>query len=379
MRRSHWIWGLLCLCAAVTANAQKSVETQLQEAAALYERGALRSSLQLLERLEAGNIAEKRLKVQLYRQMTLCYLFLNYDDSLDTQAKQPLKLAEDSYFKLLRTDNIYVPDTNEVIDYLHFTSQFTATPRWHITPLVGVTGVYTDVLESYSVGALPHAYDTIQRYDGIPYAPQWASPALGIQVDWQASRALSLAATVGYTRRSTQYRDTLQLGEPFELKFQEHQQWLDASMQVNWQLGRSKIWVPYIYAGAAYHRLFQSNFSNMTRAYAELDPQLDLATPDPDGITSTQSLAEVRHLNNYSLLAGAGVRWRVMGKHFLQVQAQYGRMIAPIKRVEARYAAPHSDLWNYHYGYVNDDIRYNLFTLQVGYAYSIYRLQRRPI
>lgn len=378
MRLSHWICGLLCLCVVATATAQKSVETQLQEAAALYERGSLRAALQLLERLEAGSISEQRLKVQLYRQMTLCYLFLNYDDSLDTQAKQPLKLAEDSYFKLLRTDNIYVPDTNEVIDYLHFTRQFTATPRWLITPLLGVTGTYADVLESYSVGALPHYYDTVPQ-SGIPYAPVWSSPVVGLQVDWQASRAFSVAATLGYAQRSTLYRDTLALGEPFAISFQERQQWLDASLQANLQLGNSKIWMPYLYAGAAYHRLFHSTFTGLTRAYAELDPQLSLTNPDHDGISATASLEEVRHLNNYSLIAGAGLRWRVFDKHFLQVQAQYGRMIAPIKNVQDRYSAAHADLWNYQYGYVNDDIRYNHFTFQVGYAYALYRLQRRPI
>ncbi len=350
--------------------AQSKVEEGLTKAGVYFEKGEINNALALLKALEGEKFDNERLKVQLYRQMTICYIFLNQDDSTDVATN--LKLAEESYLKLLKTNNIYEPDSNDVVDYLRFTEQFSSNPKLLINVKVGMNTSFVDVLQYYSIGNLSDSIYDLNK--AIPYKAKYTNLTAGVHLDWNFAPRFNWVAGGSYTLRSYEYEEVLQLGEPFTLSFTEQQQWIDLSTALKYDMGKNKMIVPYVFGGFAYHRLLHSNYKSIKRTHAELPTLYDLSVIGgaADGSRSVATLKDTRWVNNWSLIGGVGLKWRVIGKHYLTVEGQYGRMLRPINNVENRYNSSSSTEWNYAFGYIDNDIRLDNVSLMIGFAYAIY-------
>lgn len=340
-----------------TLMAQNKIEQEIKAASVYFDEGNVSASLAMLKKIEQEEDIIYTQKIELYRQMTICYIFLNQEDSTD--AATNMKLAKQSYLNLLNENNIYEPDSNDIIDYVRFTQKFTSKPLFLFTPYWGLNTSFVDVLQYYGTGNLSDtAFYNLNQ--ATPYSPVFTNITTGLNVNWNFYQAFSLEFGTAYTRRSYRYLESLeyQTNSPFKLAFTERQQWIDVSAVVKFDIGKSKKVIPYVYAGGAYNILIASNFNLVKRSFAELPTELDVI--------------QSRYNSNGSLIGGCGLKWRIFGKHYLTIDGQYGRMLRKINNVDARFTAPQSNNLTYNLGYVDNDIRLNNVRFTIGFTYAIY-------
>jgi hypothetical protein len=354
------ILGIVMLFGGNSLTAQK-VGQDIKAASVYFDEGNVSAALKMLEKIEKDKDIKKAERIELYRQMTICYIFLNQEDATDVATN--MKLAKQSYLKLLDVNNIYKPDTSDIIDYVRFTEKFTSKPLFIITPYVGLNTSFIDVLQYYGTGNISDAsvYDLTEA---TPYSPVFTNITAGLNLNWNFYKAFNVEVGCAYTMRSYQYSEGLDYGfEPFKLDFTERQQWVDLSAIVKFDIGKSKTVIPYVYVGGAYNLLTASNFNLVKRSFVELPTELDVI--------------QSRYNINGSLIGGCGVKLRVFGKHYLTIDGQYGRMMRKVNNVDARFTTPQSNDLTYNLGYVDNDIRMNNARFTIGFAYAFYKPQMK--
>lgn len=368
------ITGLLLLFANVGV-AQDKITEELNSANLIFEEGKILESLELLKGIEKKEGLSKTQEVRLYRQMTICYIFLDKDNVFLKDSEQTtdtasnIRMAQNSYLNLLHTNNIYEVDSMDIIDYVRFTKKFSSKPIIILNPKVGLNTSIVDVLEYYGTSnhVVPDTAYYSLGYSGTgPYKNVYTNLSFGLDVDWNFYNNFNLSIGGNYTQRSFLYDESLLYSEsignnePFKLSFQEKQQWIDLTLKVKYDIGKSKTLIPYVYAGATYHSLISDEFTDVQRSFTE-----NLSIEEAN-------ILDARFTNNYSFVGGGGLRWRVFDKHFFTINAEYGRMIEPINNIENRYTSNAANTWNYAFGYVDNDIRLNNVSFMIGFAYAFY-------
>lgn len=343
--------------------AQDYTTEKLNEANLIFEEGKVLESLALLKKVEAGGNLTKSQEELLYRQMTICYIFLNKDNLLLEESAE--KMAQESYIKLLKSNKIYEVKSTDIVDYVRFSKKFTSKPQFLITPHIGFNTSMIDVLEYYGTGNLSDT-SFYALNASTPYTPVFTNTTLGLSVNWNFYKKICLEVGSAYSIRSYEYEENLLFGnEPFNLEFRERQQWIDLAARLKVDLGKSKTFIPYLLGGVSYNLLLGSELDLINRSFAELQ--------------TNRSVVQARYNNNVSLLGGFGFKWRVFGQHFFTVESQYSRMLRGVNNVDARYSSPVSDILNYELGYVDNDVRFNNIQLTVGFSYAIYKIKMNEI
>lgn len=368
------ITGVLLLLSNVGV-AQDKITEELNNASLTFEEGRVLKSLEILKGIEKTEELSKGQKENLYRQMTICYIFLNKDNIFlndlgqGSDSTSNMKMAQESYLKLLHTNNIYEVDSMDVIDYVRFTKKFTSKPLIIVNPKLGVNTSIVDVLQYYGTSNLNIADTAYYNLEGrSPYISIYTNITVGLDVDWNFYKNFNLSIGGNYTQRAFMYNENLWYATDrsvedannslFKLNFKENQRWIDVNMKVKYDIGKSKIFLPYVYGGFTYHNLLSADIQDIQRSFAE-----NLAVGNID---------EIRFANNYSFIGGGGLKWRVFDKHYFTVNAEYGRMINPVNHIDARYTSMTANTLNYALGYVDNDIRLNNISFMVGFAYAFY-------
>ncbi|MFT5833997.1 MAG: hypothetical protein ACI97N_001628 [Cognaticolwellia sp.] len=352
------ILAIIMLLGGNTLMAQNKIEQQIKTASASFDQGDIQTALDILQDLKNAEKITSEQKVEVYKQITICYIFLNQEDTNIDEEKK-MKLAQESYLKLLKTNNIYEPDSNDIIDYIRFTNKFTSKPLFVITPYVGVNTSFIDVLQYYGTSNLSDTASYYGLNTATPYTPNFTNITAGVNLNWNIRKVFSIEFGGGYSMRSYGYRESLLYGsQPFTLSFTEKQEWVDLSAVLKFDIGRSKTLIPYIYGGVSYNLLLKSRLDFVERSFSELPIELDII--------------QARFNSNGSLIGGVGVKWRVFGKHYLTIDGQYGRMIRKVNNIDNRYTISPARELNYNLGYVDNDIRLNNARITIGFAYAIY-------
>lgn len=355
--------------------AQDKVTEELNNASLVFEEGRVSESLELLKSIEKREGLSKSQKENLYRQMTICYIFLNKDNVFLDGSEQSsdstsnLQMAQASYLKLLDANNIYEVDSMDIIDYVRFTKKFISKPIIIINPKIGVNTSIVDVLQYYGTSNLNIADTAYYNLEGrSPYSNIYTNITAGVDIDWSFYKNFNLSIGGNYTQRAFTYNENLWYAADrsledasnslFKLNFLEKQQWIDVNLKVKYDIGKSKIFLPYVYGGFTYHNLLNAEIQDIQRSFAE-----NLAVGD---------IKEIRFASNYSFIGGGGFKWRVFDKHYFTVNAEYGRMINPINDISVRYTSETANTLNYALGYVDNNIRLNNVSLMIGFAYAFY-------
>lgn len=376
------ITGLLILQTNVGL-AQDKITQELNAANITFEEGKIIEALNQLKKIEAIENLSKDQKEKLYRQMTICYIFMDKDNVFlsEDEAKEGgidslssnLKMAENSYLNLLNVNNIYMVDSMDIIDYVRFTKKFSSKPILVINPKVGMNTSLVDVLEYYGNSSL--GIDDTSYYNlksATPYGFTFNNLSFGLDVDWNCYKNFTVSLGGGFTQRSFAYGEDMWFGIDnssmntnddnglFTLSFIEKQNWVDASVKVKYDIGKNPKILPYVYGGATYHRLVGASINDVQRTYTE---NLDIK----DNV-----VLDARFKNNYSFIGGAGLKWRTFGKHYLTVNVEYGRMMGAINDIDRRYTSEAANRLNYDFGYVDNSIRMNNLSFMIGFAYAFY-------
>jgi hypothetical protein len=356
------ILGIVTLLGGNSLVAQNRIEQEIKAASVYFDEGNVVVSLATLKKIENEEEMTYPQKIELYRQMTICYIFLNQEDSTDVATN--MKLAKQTYLKLLNENNIYEPDSNDIIDYVRFTKKFTSKPLFVITPFAGLNTSFVDVLQYYGTGNLSDT-NVYALNQATPYTPVFTNTTAGLNFNWNFYRAFSVEFGGAYTQRSYRYAENLDYGnlQSFKLNFTERQQWIDVSAVVKFDIGKSKTVIPYVYGGGTYNLLLTSNLNLIKRSFAELQPDLNII--------------DARYKSNVSLIGGCGVKLRVFGKHYLTIDGQYGRMIRKVNNINARFTSSQANDLTYNLGYIDNDIRLNNARITIGFAYAIYNPQMK--
>jgi hypothetical protein len=352
---------LMVLSVNYSLTAQKAIEDAIAESEILFKEGNVAKSLDTLKSLENTPALTKAQKIRIFRQMTIGYIFLNQEDSTDMATN--MKMAKQSYLKLLQVNNIYRPNPDDIIDYRRFAEKFESKPFISINPKFGLNTSFVDVLQYYGSSNLSDA-GYYNLGSASPYKLTYTNLTAGFSAEWNFYHRFNLVLGGYYTQRSYDYSENMVFGKtPFTLSFTEKQNWIDLTSAIKFDIGyfKDQKLVPYIYGGTSYHFLSNSKLQGVKRSFAEL--------------TEVTKLTDSRIPYNWSLIGGAGLKMRVFGKHFFTIEGQYGRMIRAINDIDHRYTSVDAKELNYNVGYVDNDIRFNNFSFTVGFSYAFYNLK----
>jgi hypothetical protein len=276
--------------------AQEFCEQTLTTATAEFEAGRFYGLPAILQKcLENGFSKEQ--KVRAYLLLTQAYLVL--DDP---------KSAEKSYLELLRADPEYIANpVRDPVDVYYLSKKFTSTPIFTPTFRLGTNTSIPRTIYNTTPSSLP---DKFSNSNVLKLGYQ-----LEADLDVNVSKKFSLCFGLAYSKKVFQTNQSDANAGSIN-KFTEKQDWYDIPVFLKYAKDTGKI-RPYVYAGVAINRLFQSKIA---------PDGVDLNSPLPNTRQISQGPDEdikyKRHLLNRSLVFGGGVKYKV-GKDFFFVDVRY--------------------------------------------------------
>ncbi len=160
-----------------------------------------------------------------------------------------------------------------------------------------------------------------------------------------------------------------------KLTMRENQFWIDLNLLVKYNL-EFKGLLPYIYVGGGPNFLVHANLSDVQRVTTTETfggGQVIQAPTKPIVLTANGDQPTMRSMLNWSLVAGAGLKFRV-GRNFIFVDLRYTRMFLNNIEMNNRYA--NKELL-YKYAHVDNDFRNDNFMLTVGFTKAFYTPRKK--
>ncbi len=134
-------------------------------------------------------------------------------------------------------------------------------------------------------------------------------------------------------------------------------------------MGRYNLWyeeeprksiLPYVYAGGSFDYLINSIVSEGARTGGTSFSLVE---------NNDYKANDMVYSTNFSVFGGLGAKFRI-ATHFLTVEARYDRSFGLYNNPDNRWNNNQNSTFDL--GYVQDDIKLNLFSFSVGYTHSIY-------
>lgn len=392
---------LLTMAQSYTSSAQRSPTTSsdncnLDEAKRWYEEG----NLERVESIEAcakdPKSMSKEKRLEAFELITESYL---YRDNIGA--------ADRSFREMLRINPLYQPDldgeSQESYDLIYLSNTFSRRPIFSMYFGAGINFTLVEQLQNYGVDNTSGVADSEgylrQNVFGI-------NGNVGFELPLLYDFDLTLDATFGY--RTFAFGDTMYMSVssvnpttqnnnnqlnyyqgklvPYSvLTYKENQYWIDIPLMLRYNITKFKTFIPYLYVGAAANFLLSADLQDISRT-TTAEPigiretgvpvrtiNITRNTTSSHNASTTNPLPSMRTMVNVSLVAGAGVKFR-LGHNFLFADFRYTRMFLNAVNVENRYT--NQELL-YNYGHVDNDFRMDNFALTIGFMKAFYTPRKK--
>lgn len=300
--------------------------------------------------------------------------------------------ADKYYRKVLKYKPTYTPDTKkepfEFIQY-HYSilnlnppkiqvkepklkfkpyDDLMPSPKFSITPYLTTNFTKVQERKVYSI------HNETSCQDCYKNAP--ITIGAGIQFGYYFSKYLEISIGAAYKIRQYNYeRPNIRTNSTlddfqYNLELQESQEWIDIPLQLKYKLG-NKNFVPYVYVGVEFNYLKDAKFKFIE---SSADGEVIKRKTDVElQGGEREDKKEMRHQPNYSILVGKGLDIRVLKKHFINFDVQYGFMPKSIVNIENRYA---NNVLLYEYGHVDNLFWMHNISVSVGFKMAFYTIHK---
>lgn len=341
------------LMMAVTLNlkAQNNCAQSLKLAEKKFEGGLLREVPQALSECLVKDQFSSEEKLKAYKLLTLTYLYL--DDSLN---------AEISFYKLLSNfPDFQINNAIEPAELVNLFNTYRTLPLYSFGIQAGSNMTSVSVMNSFGIDNISQREETYLHLPGYD---------AGFRFDIPISKRIFI--TTGSSFRVLRYKNVRSLattslhidGIPnnfAEVNFSEIQSWLNIPLSIGTTIGNSKV-KHFIYGGAS--------AGYLVSAKAKISRKFTYASNSGSNIKGPDiNVRELRDKFNLWGIVGTGVRIK-SGLNHINIEAQYDLGLKNIVDRSNRYS--NSQLIN-RYGYLDNDIRINFFTLRGSYMFTRYK------
>ena len=382
------LW-LSCMTATFAQPGKKGTspdDCRLDEAKRWYEEG----NLERIEEIEPcvkdpkSMSTEKRLEA--FELLTESYLYRNEIDR-----------ANLSFQEMLRIDPLYQTDSTgdayESYDMIYLSNTYNRRPIFSMYFGGGMNFTLVQQLQNYGVDNTSGVADNEGYLRNVVFG---ANAQVGFELPLIYGFDLTLDATFGY--RTYAFGDSLYLsvnptnptgqsdnndlgalaGQPLlysTLQFREDQFWIDVPLMLRYNIEKFHGLLPYVYVGGAVNFLLGAQLTDVERTNVTEGPQWggertpvrDINVTNVNNFLTGQTVS-MRTQVNWSLVAGAGVKFRV-GRNFIYADFRYTRMFLNAVDRDNRYA--NRELL-FNYSHVDNDFRMDNFALTIGFVKAFY-------
>jgi hypothetical protein len=331
---------LLLLISHVIVAQNTCSQTLVKAQIAYYEGRADEVPSILSACLKEGFTDEE--KSQAYRLLTLTHLYLNESQN-----------AENTMLEFLRLNHYY--KINEAVDpteFINLYHQFRTRPFYLITPKMGTNVSFIQVLKSFSpdnTTEVNYAYQTVFGYQA------------GVAVGFPIHSKITLNTEIYLSGKNYAYKNNLFGYE--SLSFNEQQTHIELPVLASYSLTNNTWLHPFVEAGFSMDALLNAT-ANVTRIDQTSDVELKKEVTGP----SIHVNAQRRRLN-YNAIAGGGVTY-TRGKNIMMIGFRYSLGLLNAVKPKNRYT--NTELI-YKYGYMDNDLRMNAFSVSVGYVIPVFK------
>lgn len=383
---------LACAAVAIAQPGRKGTSPdncRLDEAKRWYEEG----ELERIEEIETCVANPKSMstekRIEAFELLTESYL---YQDKLGA--------ADRTFRELLKIDPLYQPDSMgesyESYDLIYLANTFTRRPIFSMYFGGGANFTLVEQMQNYGTDNTSGVADHESYLNKFVLG---ANAQIGFELPLLYGFDLTLDATFGY--RTFAYSDSLYssvsatnptaansdlvtiAGKPLlysTLGYQEDQFWIDVPLMIRYNIEKFHGFLPYVYAGGAVNFLAHAQLTGIERStISEITGAGgDVVQPKNIALTRTEnfltgSTVSMRTQVNWSLVAGAGVKFR-LGRNFLYADFRYTRMFLNAVDVDNRYA--NRELL-FNYAHVDNDFRIDNFAIHVGFVKAFYMPRKK--
>ena len=348
-----FITGMLLCLGALSAQAQHQSKKD-----SLIENRCVQSLRDAEKTYEAGRINEveamvlpciqnegfsKFEKLQAYRLIILSKLFDNQEEE-----------ANRYFLELIKTDPEYnVNPVTDPSEFVNLYNSYRTNPIYALGFKVGMNLTTPNSFVPYGVYNTGGNTGTYKAAINVQF---------GLSGDVYLNKKFSIGADLLLSFKKYQYKNTLL--DYSELTAKETQMWLELPVVLKYTMGQGKTRF-YLQGGGAASMILSAK-SNIVRKDAE--------TQSNQAIGPDINMKILRNTFNYSLVGGAGVRYKA-GYGYVVVDVKYMYGLNNISNTDTKYS--NSDLI-YKYGYIDNNFTLNSLMFSVGYYKSFYKPKKLP-
>ncbi|MCX2742222.1 porin family protein [Mangrovivirga sp. M17] len=332
----------MILCITIDVNAQETTCSQnLRRAQELYDIGHFKDIPPLLEDCMDGGFSKEE-KVQALKLFVLTDIFKDNWYDADTSmitflhAKPDYKINEDF-------------DPSE---FINLYNSFKTWPAFSIGVKGGSNISTINLTELYGVDNTIADSSSSSINLGFQF---------GVVGEYMINESFQAFAEIQFLQN--RYTKTSSLFDFNVQEVKENQSWIGLPIGVRYTLKGNKV-RPFVYLGGDISYLI-SSVGNVSRVGSfETRP---IVSPNFDYVESG-----VRNRVNISAIGGFGVKIKT-GIHNILIDIRGQKGFPNLSTVDNRYGD--RELL-YRFGYVDDDFQLNVFSVSVGYIYSIYKVKK---
>lgn len=351
------VLGLVLLGSANVGIQGQECERVLRKAESNYDNGQLREIPGILSKCLTGGF-NKTQREKSYKLLVLTYIFL---DDIDK--------AEEYLLKLLKSNPQFEVSQLDPPEFIYLYNGFRTKSYFSIAIKGGMNNTFVNALNINGVGNIPLGYQRNSSKMGYQ---------VGLGINFRIWENFEVSAEFNIVNRRFNQIDSLKttfftdverpLGYNFSIiNASESQIWVGVPLMMKYSITQYKM-QPFIYGGVSMYYLLGANL-NVTRF--NIDPS-DVETPQRAVTGPSVKLlrAGIREKYHYSLLAGAGFKYKV-GTDYLMLDFRYYLGINNLRNEEAALDA--SNELVYRYGYIDNDFTINGALISIGYVKPFYR------
>lgn len=334
-----YIISVLLTILSLYASAQDSnCAIKLDEAENLYEMGKLDSIPSMLRACINQGFSNEELS-RAYKLLIRTYLFEDYQE-----------MAELTMLKFLKRFPEYEIKANDPIEFTYLYKSYKTIPIFSVGVLFGLNYSFVRVIEPYSLSS------------GEEYQGEYSVSAMGFHVGIQLKRYITDEIEINvdglYSNNRFDYQVT-QLDS--KLDYSETQSHFSFPISGTYDFKFKKV-RPFVRAGFSIDYM-QTASASIERSFIGDNAADALTGPDIDIIDDRNHL-------NFSLLAGAGIKYDLKKNGYLMFDVRYYFGLTNNVNGNNRYV---NDQKVWYYNYVDDDFSLNKIAFSFGYVFPFYK------
>ena len=310
----------------------------LRDAEKTYEAGRINEVETMLLPCIQNEGFSKFEKMQAYRLIILSKLFDNREEE-----------ADQYFMEMIKTDPEYkVNPVTDPSEFVNLYNSYRTNPIFAIGIKAGMNLTTPNSFVPYGVYNTGGNTGNYKAFMNVQF---------GFNADVYLNKKFSIGADLLLSLKKYQYKNTLL--DYSELTAKETQMWLELPVVLKYTMGQKKARF-YLQGGGAVSMILSSK-SNIIRKESN--------TQSNEAIGPDINMRSMRNTFNYSLVGGAGVRYKAgYGYVVLDVKYMYG--LNNISNTNQKYSS--SELI-YKYGYIDNNFTLNSLMFSVGYYKSFYK------